>query len=112
MKNSIFCIKAFVDSLLTLKEDVKFRNCFDQALLLMIKKGIDVKELCNSGLFYPQIWKNYTLFSQIETPVVVPYNNDIEDLEFEDPCMIFDAKVDEKYAQIIDKNILSRAQKA
>lgn len=28
-KNSIFCIKAFVDNLLNLKEDHQFRNCFD-----------------------------------------------------------------------------------
>ena len=53
MKNSIFCIKAFVDSMLDLKEDKQFRNSFDQALLKMIRKGMNVKELCNSGLLYP-----------------------------------------------------------
>jgi len=64
----------------------------------MIKKGMDVKELCNSRLFYPQIWSNYTLFSHIEYPVVVAYNNEIEDLEFEDPSMIFNPKLDKKFS--------------
>ena len=53
LKNSIFSIKAFVDSMLDLKEDKQFRNSFDQALLKMIRKGMNVKELCNSGLLYP-----------------------------------------------------------
>lgn len=46
-KNSIFCIKAYVDFLLTLanSDDIQFTNCFDKALLLMINKGMDVKEL-------------------------------------------------------------------
>ena len=92
-KNSIFCIKLFVDSLLTLKEDNYFRNCFDEALALMIKKGIDVTELCSSGLFYPEIWKNYTLFSSIETPVTLGYNNELDDLEFEDPVKLFDSTI-------------------
>jgi hypothetical protein len=41
--NSIFCIKAFVDYLITLTEEVSFRNCFDKALILMINRGMDVK---------------------------------------------------------------------
>ena len=49
-RDSIFCIKAFVDSLLILsdKGESQFRNCFDKALLLMISRGMDVKELVNS----------------------------------------------------------------
>jgi len=47
-KNAIFCIKAFVETLLILPEEVQFRNCFDKALLLMIKRGIDVKDLVSS----------------------------------------------------------------
>ena len=58
---------------------------------------MDVKELCSSGLFYPKIWESYTLFSAIETPVVVGYNNELEDLEFDDPSKIFNAKLDSKY---------------
>jgi len=42
-KNAIFCIKAFVESLMVLPDEIQFRNCFDKALLMMIKKGIDVK---------------------------------------------------------------------
>lgn len=56
-KNSIFCIKLFVDSLLQLKNDTHFENCFDKALILMINKGMDVKELVNSNIFYTPIWK-------------------------------------------------------
>ena len=80
-KNSIFSIKAFVDSLLNLNHDkVSFRNCFNQALLRMIKKKMDVKELCRSELLYPKIWVNYNIFSAFETPVVVAYNYEYEDL--------------------------------
>ena len=49
-KESIFCIKNFVDSILKQSDEVecKFRNCFDQALLPMISRGMDVIELLNS----------------------------------------------------------------
>ena len=47
-RNSIFCIKAFVESLMILPGEVQFRNCFDKALLLMINRSIDVTELLNS----------------------------------------------------------------
>lgn len=56
--NSIFCIKAFVDNLLQLTDEMHFRNCFDKALIIMIRKGLDVKDLVNSTLFYPPIWTN------------------------------------------------------
>lgn len=64
-KKAIFCIKAFVETLLILSnnEENQFRNCFDKAILLMIEKGMDVKELVNSELFYPQIWQNKSIFS-------------------------------------------------
>ena len=68
-KNSIFSIKAFIDNLLDIQNDEgsnSFRNCFDGALLLMIKKGMDVTDLCNSSLFYPSIWLDYKLFSKFE----------------------------------------------
>jgi len=35
-KNSIFCIKLFVDNLMNNPDDNNFNNCFDKALLLMI----------------------------------------------------------------------------
>jgi len=46
----------------------------------MIRKKMNVKELCRSELLYPQIWKKYNFFSAIETPVVVAYNYEYEDL--------------------------------
>jgi len=55
-ENSIFCIKAFVDSLLQLTGEEQFRNCFDKALLMMVKKRMDVKELVNSSLFFAPAW--------------------------------------------------------
>ena len=41
-KNAIFCIKAFVESLMLLPDEVQFRNCFDRALLMMIQRNINV----------------------------------------------------------------------
>ena len=55
----------------------------------MISRGMDVKELVNSELFYPTIWDKYSLFSPIEKAVTIPYNGEIEDLEFADPNIIF-----------------------
>ena len=53
-KNSIFCIQSFVESLLQLNSnEAQFRNCFDKALLMMINRNIEVKDLVNSNLFYP-----------------------------------------------------------
>jgi hypothetical protein len=62
-KNSIFCIKLFVDSLLQLKNEVHFKNCFDKALIMMINKGMDVKELVNSKIFYTPLWSQHIIFS-------------------------------------------------
>ena len=105
-RNSIFCIKAFVDSLLQLTNEAQFRNCFDKALLLMIDKGIDVKELVNSNLFYPPMWTKYTLFSSLQERITVGYNNDIDDMEYEDPDKVFDSAIDKRYYQKFDENSL------
>ena len=45
---------------------------------------MDVKELVNSSLFFVPIWTQYSVFSPIQEPLIVPYNNDIDDLEFDD----------------------------
>lgn len=63
IKNAIFCIKAFVETLLILSDEESFANCFDKALLMMISKNMDVKDLVNSELFYVSIWKEQTVFS-------------------------------------------------
>ena len=47
-KDAIYCIGAFVDTLLFLSDESQFRNCFDHALLLMIERDLDVKELISS----------------------------------------------------------------
>lgn len=88
-KNAVFCIKAFVETLIILTDEVKFRNCFDKALLMMISKGMDVKELVSSELFFATIWKNLSLFSSMSEPVIIPYNDNVEDLDFEDPNLLF-----------------------
>jgi len=94
-KKAIFCIKAFVETLLILSNDEEnqFRNCFDKAILLMIDKGMDVKELVNSELFFPQIWQNKSVFSPMPDAKIVPYNGDLDDLEFKEPIFIF-AEID------------------
>ena len=91
-KNSIFCIKAFVDSLMQLTDDSQFRNCFDMAVLLMIIKGMDVKELVNSNLFYPPMWKKRSIFSEQQEPKIIAYDNDLEDLMYESPYNLFASK--------------------
>ena len=55
-RNAIYCVKAFVESLLMLPNSNQFKNCFDKAVLLMINRGMDVKELVKSPLFYPKIF--------------------------------------------------------
>jgi hypothetical protein len=88
-KNAIFCIKAFVETLLILTDDVSFQNCFDKALLMMISRGMDVKELVSSELFYVSVWKDVPVFSAVKEQRLAPYTGEIEDLEFEDPNMLF-----------------------
>ena len=55
----------------------------------MIQRGMNVNELVTSKIVYPPIWQSYTYFSEIKTPVIIAYNKDIEDLEYEDPQNIF-----------------------
>ena len=89
-KNAILCIKSFVETLLILDvQRISFRNCFDKAILMMISRGMEVKELINSELFYPSIWKNHLIFSPEKDPVTIPYNNTLTDLEMECPNKMF-----------------------
>ena len=71
----------------------------------MINRGIDVKELVNSQLFYPTIWTKHQLFSSEKEPVRIPYNNEVDDIEFEDPYKLFDGDLtkepDEKRNDLI-----------
>ena len=87
--NAIFCIRAFVDTLMILTDDVTFQNCFDKALLLMIMRGMDVKDLVNSELFYVSIWKDVPVFSSTAALTIAPYDGEIEDIEFVDPDVLF-----------------------
>lgn len=64
----------------------------------MIERDLDVKDLINSSLFYAPIWTNYSLFSPEQEPVIHPVNCDIEDLEFEDPNIIFNLSENECWA--------------
>jgi len=43
-------------------------------------------------MFYASIWKKHTLFSESSKPVLIPYNNDIEDIEYENPKVLFGRK--------------------
>jgi hypothetical protein len=56
----------------------------------MISRGMDVIELLNSELLYPSIWTNISYFSTTQKVVVVPYNRDVEDLNFERPDSFFE----------------------
>lgn len=51
-----------MESLITLTEEVSFRNCFDKALVLMITRGMDVKKLVNSDVFFPKIWRKKNIY--------------------------------------------------
>ena len=91
-QNAIFCIKAFAEKLLIMSEEIQFRNCIDHAILLMIDRGMDVKELVTSSLFFTPIWYKKSLYSRIKTQKIMAYNNELEDLEFMDPDSIFEDK--------------------
>lgn len=77
----------------------------------MVNKGMDVKELVNSNLFYPPVWTKYTLFSEMKEPAIRPYSNELDDLEFEDPFRLFNTNIDKKLFQKFDLNNKSKAQK-
>ena len=57
---------------------------------MMMNKGINVCELVESDLFYPQIWTEKTIFSDNQDICIQSYNNDINDLEHDDPIRLFD----------------------
>ena len=78
-----------MDTLLILSDENQFRNCFDRALLLMIERDLDVKDLINSSLFFAPLWSEQSIFAEVHHPVICPVNCDIEDLHFEDPTNIF-----------------------
>lgn len=63
--NSILSIKAFVDSIISLKgsEDMNFGNCFDKALITMIERNMDVKKIVASEVFYPRIFRKFSIYS-------------------------------------------------
>jgi len=65
---------------------------------------MDVNELVNSQIFYPKIWVNYNFFADVKTPVIVPYNKELSELEYEDPSSLFDVTVDSKFAQKLDQS--------
>jgi len=66
---------------------------------MMLKRGIDVTELVNSQLFYPIIWQNYSLYSSDKEKVLLPYNNELEELEHEDPFSLFQEEQDSEPKQ-------------
>jgi len=82
---SIFCIKALVDSVLLLPNELSFRNCFDKAVLRLINKGLDVGDLVVSELFFPTIWKKHVIFSNQTSKETIAYNGVASELESEDP---------------------------
>jgi len=51
----------------------------------MISKGMDVKKLVNSEVFYPTLWKKKEIYYDNPDTMIVPYNHGIEAIEFEDP---------------------------
>lgn len=55
----------------------------------MITKEMDVKDLVNSELFFVPAWTHLSLFSSSDETKFVGYNEDIEELEFEDPNKLF-----------------------
>ena len=50
---------------------------------------MDVKKLVNSEVFYPQLWKKKEIYFDTPDQMIVPYNDDIEAIEFEDPWNLF-----------------------
>ena len=55
----------------------------------MVRRGMEIKDLVNSQLFYAPLWTRCSLFSTMEEDVILPYNEPIEELEFEDPNLVF-----------------------
>jgi len=59
---------------------------------MMISKQMDVKDLVNSELFYVSAWKNQTVFSPNQKMIILPYTGEIEDIQFENPNILFNTK--------------------
>jgi hypothetical protein len=55
----------------------------------MIDRKIDVKDLVNSKLFFPQVFYDHQIFSDNEKPIIEPYFCELKDLEYENPCQLF-----------------------
>lgn len=84
---------------------------------MMVNKGMDVKELVSSQLFYATIWEDLSLFSSVSEPVIIPYNDQVEDLDFEDPNVLFKnaTKVSDQGFNLVnlsdmEKNLMSSRQ--
>ena len=60
----------------------------------MIDRNLDTKELVGSELFYPSLWSQKSIFSDKEESEIIPYNNNLEDLELENPYKIFNLSDD------------------
>jgi len=50
---------------------------------MMIRKNLDVKDLISSDLFFPPLWESKTIFADDPEMKIMPYNLELEDLEFE-----------------------------
>mmetsp|Transcript_42439 Transcript_42439/g.65118 ORF Transcript_42439/g.65118 Transcript_42439/m.65118 type:complete len:104 (+) Transcript_42439:2223-2534(+) len=55
----------------------------------MINRGMDVKELANSQLFYPTIWSKFSTFSSSSETLMVSYDKTVDDLLSESPASLF-----------------------
>jgi hypothetical protein len=75
---------------------------------MMIGKGMDVKELVNSKLLFPTLWTKYTIFSDVSRIETAIYNGSLEDLELDDPFVLFN-KTESGKSQQFDVNNKSKA---
>ena len=85
----MFSVKAFAESILKMK-DVGIRNCFEKAIIQLILKGMDVKEICQSNVLYPQIWTKQIVYIPTDKTRTMPYNGTFEDLAFDTPFRLFE----------------------
>jgi hypothetical protein len=42
---------------------MNFGNCFDKALITMIERNMDVKKIVASEVFYPRIFRKFSIYS-------------------------------------------------
>lgn len=76
----------------------------------MINRGMDVKDLVNSELLYVSIWKDVPVFSSVAALTIAPYNGEIEDIEFNDPGVLF-AKQDSSEGVVSSFEMLKQQMK-